>query len=804
MEFAADFRVAARGLMRSKGFAIAGVITLALGIAATTTIFSVVYGVLLRPLPYRDADRLVVIQGEKDFSTGPRLMNYSAPEMEEFIAATRVFTSIAMTAATGFTLRDDGGAEAISGATVSGTFFDTIGTTPILGRLLGDEAEPNIVISERLWHRKFGGAPDVLGRTLTLTDYTINYRTYTIVGVVPQPFQYPHARTDVWRTLNYARTTGDGNVNNRNAGGYLFIARMRDGVTTADAQRDAAAANDVLKPHFQNSRIDMRAKVVTLAESISGQIGPSLWILMGAVALVMLVACANVANLILARQSSRQREMSMRLALGAPRARLITYLLAETAIVATAGAILGIAITFGTVRLLQWLQPAQLPRLDAVDVDRPVLLFAIALAALSSLLAGLGPALIATRSDLVLALRAASRNVVGGPARVRSTLVIAEMAVSIVLLVGAALLARTLFALIDTDLGVDTERVLTAHLDLGMGRRLSPERQAEIVDALLARVSAIPTVSSAAFGSGVPPNGEFQRASFVLSNASDTEMVSHIVTMIPASPGYFSTLRIPVLKGRSFNDGDEADVAKHMSVIVSREAAKRFFGNDDPIGRTLPMGSDQMTVVGMVEDVKFSGIANKPEPVMYRPFSQSPFRIVVLFARTTGDPTAIANELRQIIQTYDRDIDIASIQPLTAWVSNAVAQPRFRALLLSSIAGITLLLAMVGLYGVIAYSAAQRTSELGVRIAIGAQRSDVMRLIIVEGIRLALAGIAIGIIGAYWAAQLLSSLLYNVTATDLPAFAGASIVLFLVAIAATYLPARRAARVDPMAALRAE
>jgi putative ABC transport system permease protein len=331
-----------------------------------------------------------------------------------------------------------------------------------------------------------------------------------------------------------------------------------------------------------------------------------------------------------------------------------------------------------------------------------------------------------------------------------------------------------------------------------------PARQAAMADTLLQRIAAIPTVSAAGFGSAVPPNGEFQRASFVLSNAANTDTVSHIVTTVPASRGYFSTLQIPLLKGRHFDSGDEADVASFLSVILSREAANRFFGDDDPIGRMLPMGKDEMRVVGVVEDVKYSGVANRPEPVMYRPFSQSPFRIVVLFARTTGNPAAIANELRQVIQSYDRDINIASIQPLTTWVSNAVAQPRFRAILLSSIAGITLLLAMIGLYGVIAYSTTQRTSEIGVRVAIGAQRRDVIALVLGEGTRLALIGVVIGLAGAYWATQMLGSFLYGVTATDVTAFAGAAAVLFVVALMATYIPARRAARVDPMAALRAD
>jgi putative ABC transport system permease protein len=802
MDVLADFRVAARGLWRSKGFALAGAITLALGIAATTTIFSVVYGVLLRPLPYRDADRLVVIQGEKDFSTGPRMMNYSAAELEEFTASTRAFSSIAMTAATGFTLRSDDGSEPISGATVSGSFFDTMGTAPIAGRLLGDEIEPNIVISERLWLRKFGGTSDVLGKTLTMADYTNNYRTYTIVGVLPQPFQYPAARSDVWRTLKYARTTGDGNVNNRNAGGYRFVGRMRDGLTLGDAQRDAAQANDVLKPQFENSRIDMRATVVPLADYISGAIGSSLWTLMGAVALVMLVACANVANLILARQASRQREMSMRLALGAPRGRLVAYLLAESAIVATAGAALGIAITIAAIRLLQWLKPAQLPRLDAVAVDVPVLMFAAGVAVLASLLAGLGPAVMATRTDLLVAMRATTRSLGGVSARVRGVLVVVEIAASIVLLVGAALLARSLAAMIDADLGVNTERVLTAQVDLGQGRTLAPERQVEVAATLRDRIAAIPAVRAAGFGSGLPPNSEYFRMSFVLNNRQNTVSEAHMVTTVPASPDYFPVLQIALHRGRLFTDAD-APNAPPVG-IVNRVAAKQLFGDDDPIGRTLPFGESQITIVGIVENVKYTGIGNNAEGVLYRPFAQSPMRIVVLVAKTTGDPAVIAADVRSIIRSYDANISVPTVQPLTTWVSDAVAQPRFRMILLSSIAGVTLVLAMIGLYGVTAYSTLQRTSEIGVRVAIGAQRADVIRLVLGEGVRLALAGIGLGLVGAYWAAQLLSAFLYDVAATDLTAFGGAAAALFIVALLATYLPARRAAAVDPMTALRSE
>jgi putative ABC transport system permease protein len=802
LDLLADFRVAARGLLRSKGFAAAGILTLALGIGATTTIFSVVYGVLLRPLPYRDADRLVVIQGEKNFSTGPRMMNYSAAELEDFTASVRTFSSIALTAATGFTMRGNDGPEPIPGANVSGTFFDTMGTPPLIGRLLGDEAEPNVVISERMWRRRFGGRADVVGQTVVLADSGNTDRTYTIVGVLPLQFQYPHARTDMWRPLKYLRALNEGNINNPNAGGFFFIGRVRDGVAMADVERDAAQANDVLKPHFNAGRSDMRAKVVSLAEWVTGTIGPALWILMGAVTVVMLVACANVANLILARQSSRQREMSMRLALGAPRGRLVAYLLAESALIAVAGGVTGAGIAVGAIRLLQWMRPAMLPRIDAIEVDLPVLLFAIAGAIVASLAAGLGPAIMATRADLLLAMRAAARNVIGASGRVRSALVIAEIAVSIVLLVGATLLTRSLAELIDTDLGVNTENVMTAQLDLGLGRILPPERQYEIARSLRERIAQLPAVREVGYGSGLPPNSEYFRMSFVLNNRDNTATENHIITTVPSSPDYFSVLQIPLLRGRFFTD---ADVAQAPPVgIINRVAARQFFGNDDPIGRTIPFNKTSITIIGVVENVKYTGIANEGEGVLYRPFAQQPMRVLVLVAKTTGDPAAIAADLRSVIKSYDPDIGFGAVQPLTTWISDAVAQPRFRTVTLSSIALITLVLAMVGLYGVIAYSTSQRTAEIGLRVAVGAQRADVVRLVLAEGARLAVFGIVIGVAGAYWATRLLSSFLYGVTATDLSAFAGSSIALLAVALLATYLPARRAARIDPMTALRTE
>lgn len=805
MDFIADFRVAARALLRSQGFAFASALTLALGIAATTTIFSVVYGVLLRPLPYRDADRLVVIQGEKQFSNGPQFMNFSPIELEEFAAAARQFASIAITSGTGFTRRTDGGGvELVSGATVSASFFSTLDVPPVLGRVFGDESEPVVVISDRLRRRLFGGSADVLGQTIALNDREMQEHTYTIVGVMPPEFQYPGALTDVWRPLAFARSTGDDRVRERNRGGWQFIARLHDGVTVEQARADAVQANEVLKPNYATSRIDMNAKTTPLPDYISGTIGPALWVLLGAVTIVLLVACTNVANLILARQSARVREISLRMALGAPRGRLIAGVLFESTIISAIGGVLGVTIAFGFIRLLQYQRPSQLPRLDAIEVDLPIVLFAVAIAAISAIVAGLGPAVLATRTDAILAMRASSRgSLSGAPKRVRSMLVVIEIAASIVLLVGAALLARSLAAMIQTDLGANTDNVIAAEMDLSLGRVVPPERLQEMMESIRQRAAAIPSVRAAAFGTGLPPAGEFMRMSFVLTNRDNTATDAHIVTSVPASPEYFSVLQIPLIRGRYFNQTDASSTAPAVG-IVNREAAKRLFGNDDPIGKSLPFGKISISIVGVVENVKYTGIAAAKEAALYRPYAQQPFRLTFLLARTNGNPAAITNQLRQAIQSYDPAINIINVQPMTRWVSDAVKQPRFRALLLSTIAMITLVLAMVGLYGVISYSTSQRTSEIGLRVAIGAQRSDVIRLVLIEGGRLALIGTSVGVIGAYWASRLLSAFLYQVTTTDLPAFSGSAIAMLTVATLATYLPARRAARVDPMTALRAE
>ena len=798
-----DLRIAIRGLGRSKGFAAAAALTLALGIAATTTIFSVLYGVMFRPLPYRDVRSLVIIEGEKAYSTGPRIMNFSAPELEPFTGAVRAFSSVAMSGATSLTYRSDSAVEFVPGATVSGDFFSTLGTPPVLGRTIGDETEPNIVISNRLWRRLFDGSTDVLGRSIALADSANVERLYTIVGVMPPEFQLPYARTDAWRSLAFARAMGDGRVRELGVGGHQIYARFKDDVTFDAASADAARVVDqVLKPHFTTSRIDMYAKVTPLNASVRGTMAPTLWVLMAAVTLVLLAACANVANLVLTRQSTRAREISVRLALGSPRARLIGFLLFEVMVVAIAGAVLGLITSAAAIRGLRWLQPAQLPRLDAIAVDVPVVVFATVTAAAATSIAGLVPAWLATRSDASIAMTTGPRGEAVTPLSrsLRSGLVIAQIAVSIVLLVSASLLTRSVLALLATDVGVNTENVIAANLDVAAGRVVTPERQRQIAADLEQRIAAIPSVRAAGVGSGVPPAGELMRVSFILSNGRSTD--SHMVTAVPASPGYFSTLQIRLSSGRTISDADTA--TSEPVVVLNREAARRFFGADDPLGRTLPLMGKQVTIVGVVENVKYTGIAAGPESVIYTPFAQMPLRVSVVFARTDGDPAAIASDLRAVIRSYDPGIGVPRVQSLSWLMSDAASQPRMRATMLSAIALVTLLIAAVGLYGVVAYSTARRTTEIGVRMAIGARHSDVMRLVLKEGIWLAIGGITLGLGLAWWSARLLAAFLYGVTANDLPTFALAATSLLAVTVTACAVPAWRASRIDPASALRAE
>lgn len=797
------FRVAVRRLLAKPGYAAVIVCTVALAVGATTAMFSVYYGILLRPLPYPHPDELVVVVADKAFPGGTRGMNFSASEIDDWVRLNRAFTSVALHGGGVYALKTQTAIEAVSGAYVSQDFFSTLGEPLTLGRAIGDDADPVVVISHRLWQRRFASDPHIVGKPITL-----NNQPHIIIGVASVRALYPRATTDVWLPLTYARRAKlSPSFANRNGGGFQVIARLKRDTTIAEANADVEHVVRVFEAHFDEYRRGMRAHVTPLRAQITASIQPALKVLFAAALLVLVVAAVNVANLMVTRHVAQAREIAVRIALGASRKRVVVESLGQAAVLASAGCAAGIIFALWCVALLRWAQPVQLPRLDDVRIDWPVLAFAALSATAVVLVSSILPALHATRTDVAQAIRAASRTQSIGRAgrRLRSTLVVVELAIAIVLLVGAALLGRSLARLLQTDLGITAEHVLAAHVDVSFGRTIPRPQWPVTAGQIVQRIAAIPGVQSAGVGSGLPPSGLYMRQAFDRVNRLSGARENHLVSVVPATPGYFESLRIRLVTGRLFTTADGAGAPP--VIIITDDFAKQLFGDRDPIGETLPIGTDESstgsTVVGVVRNVKYAGIETT-EAVIYRPFAQYPWRVMFFVARTTQDPSRFAADVRQIIRSVDSDINVISVRPVEDAVYDAVAQPRFRTVLISSIAAVTLAIAVIGLYGAIGYSVSQRTNEIGVRMALGAARRNVLEMVFREAGWLIGLGIVSGSVGAYLLTRLLSAFLYGVTPNDPASFAAAAGLLTIVAFAATVAPARRATRIDPVVALRAD
>jgi putative ABC transport system permease protein len=800
-----DLRLAVRSLARSPGFTAAAILTLTLGIGANVAIFSVVYGVLQRPLPYPDPASLVLVRAQQDFAGERRPSTFSAFEIGDWTERSRTLASLAGYSVTDHALEGSDVVEPMEGAFVSEAFFSTIGEPPALGRLLGpeDDLSPVAVISHRLWLRLFDAGADAVGRTITLGG-----RGYTVVGVAAPDFRFPSDRIDVWTPMGQARQSDIAPwLNIRRGGGVSFVARLRPGVTIAQARADLEDLARTLAIERPGGDKGTPPVVMPVLDSVAGAVRPALHMLLGAVALVLVVASANVASLLLARHASRARDIAVRLALGASRGRLIAHAMAESAIIGVGGCLGGILLAVGVVRTLVWLEPAQLPRLDAIHVDAPVLAFAAAAAALGTLAASLGPAIQSSRQDASVALGATAR--IAGSARagrLRSVLVAAELAVSILLLVGASVLGRSFVSLLHTEIGAKTDHVMVARLSLSLGRRLTEPQERALGAALVERVQTIPGVRSAALGSALPPNGRMIAVTLKDVPTARGIASEYQVNAAPTTPDFFGTLGIPLLKGRLFNESD--DGAHPRVMIVSADVARDLYGAE-PIGRTLSLptpqgGSVTATVVGVVGDVKYKGLAGPAEPTLYVPFAQQPWPTAFLVARTTGEPGAIAADLRRAIGEVDRQVGVASVRALDDILSQEIAQPGFRTAVLSAVAGLAIALAAIGLSGVVGYSVSRRTAEIGVRVVLGADRRDVLWMVLREGLLLGAVGGAVGLAVALALTRLLATFLFGVTATDPLSFASATAFLVVVVLAASYLPARRASRIDPTAALRSE
>ena len=801
-EIGQDVRYAARQLRRSPAFALVAVLTLALGIGATTAIFSVVHGVLLRPLPYRAPERLVRIFSFSDHGRG----SVSPLDFADWRDQARSFEGIAAISDVTLTLTARGAEpERLDGASVSANLFSVLGVRPTVGRAFapGEDAPGAArvaVLSEELWRRRFGADPAVPGRTVLLDG-----ESYTVVGVLPRGTGYP-ADADVWTPIDLSRE-----AQSRGARYLRVVGRLAPAVSLQQADADLAAVAKRLEQQDPSHNAGYGVSLVGLHESIVGDVRTPLLVLLGAVGLVLLVACVNVANLLLVRAVEREGEIAVRTALGAGRGRILRQLVTEGVLVSLLGGSLGAVLAAWGTRLFVAAAPEGIPRLREVGVDITALALTTAVVALTGVVFGLVPAVHAAAPDLGRTLRVGGRGLTtrAGGHRVRGALVTSEMALAVMLLVGAGLLLRSFARLRDVNPGFRPAGVLTLTVTLPPGTYAKDAHLQAFTAALVARLAAIPGVRSAAAVTSLPLTGTHFGLSFTVDGRPAPDPADEPSAQIrTATPDYFATMGIPLRRGRQFTPRDR-DGAPQV-VVVNEELVRRYFPGEDPIGKRVQLGWTRDSVrmggeiVGVVGDIKQFDLAGAPVPEIYTPYDQFPLEYVAAVVRTTADPALIAGPARAQVRALDPDLPVYRLMPMERVVAESVAQPRFYALLLGSFAGVALALAAIGIYGVVAYAVGRRTREMGLRMALGARPADVLALVVRQGLRAAIVGLAVGLVAAAAASRLLRSLLYELTPMDPATFAAAALALTAVAALACYVPARRAARTDPMVAMRSE
>jgi putative ABC transport system permease protein len=800
---ARDLRYAVRALLRQPGFTAAVVLTLALGIGANTAIFSVVNGVLLRPLPYPNDAQLMMVRTR--FASG-QTETASLPDYTDWKAQSSSFSRVSAYASSNDNLAAVGGEpERVPSARVLPDFFATLGVSPAAGRwFLPEEfvfgAHRVVVLSHGLWQRRFGANRSIIGQTITL-----NARPYTVVGVAPESMRLP-ARAQLWSPYAYDPA---GRAPGRRSDFLAVIARLRPGVTEAQAQADMDAVGRHLAEAYPPTNQGVGVDVVSLHDRLVGSIRPALLVFTAAVALVLLIACANVANLLLARATSREREMAVRAALGAGRKRLVRQMLTESLVLSAAGGALGLLLAWWGVQALKAAAPPTLPRLDEVALDPMALGFTALAVIVTGLLFGLAPAMRGSAFALHTTLSAGGRAGIGGGRgeRLRGVLVVAQVALALILLVGSGLLVRTFSRLQQVDLGFDSGHVLTAQIVLPAAKYTGGEQQAAFFNSLRERLASTPGVQVVGLSTDVPLTGGYNYITFdvVGRPAPGPGETSPDAVPTTASPEYFSALKIPLQAGRLF---DATDVPNAPQVaIVNRELVQKHFGGRNPIGERITFGNPSdstgwLTIVGVVGSTRLEGVGLETYPQVFTPLAQSPVPFLYVVARTIGDPLAFAPVLRRELAALDPAQPISDVASMDERAASSVAQFKLNSIIVTLFAAVALVLASVGIFAVISYAVAQRTREIGIRMALGAARLDVLRLIVRDGMTPAAVGVVIGTAGAFGATRLMRSLLYGVSATDPIVFGLVATMLVLVAVGACYLPARRAARVDPNVALR--
>jgi predicted permease len=807
-----DMRYGIRMLAKNPGFAFIAVLTLALGIGANTAIFSVVNAELLRPLPFRDSGRLVSVataNSRMHSSNG----STSYPDFMDWRSQNQVFEKMAAYTGATFTLTGQVNPAHLEGASVSSDTFDLLGVSPELGRTFQPgEDEPNhhvVVLSDRLWKQQFGGDPGIVGRPITLDN-----SGYTVVGVMPANFRYPLQREPaaIWSTLSPLNETTDNSppmVQHRGAHFLTCIARLKPGVTLAQAQAAMDVIASSLSKQYPDTNKYMSVHLSSEQERLTGSIRPALLVMMIAVGLVLLIACVNVANLLLARATTRGREIAIRTAMGAGRVRVVRQLLTESLLLAIVAGIFGAAFAIWGSEVLVRLSPENLPRVDEIHIDSWALAFTAGLSLLTGILFGLAPALQSTHSNIVEALKEGSLSMTAGRSRhgLRSSLVIVEMALALILLVSAGLLIRSLIRLQDVNPGFDPHKVMTASLDLPDAKYSDPKK-AEFFRQLIPQLEAIPGVQSAAAVFPLPMSGDEIRTSFQIEGRPVAKSDESHTSIRAVTPNYFGTMRIPLLRGREFTERDDASATKVL--IVNQAFAQQFFPGENPVGKHILAGianagePPMREIIGVVGNVKFEDLTTEFSPESYIPYAQLQFGSLTIVVRSSKDPEGLAKPIASVVQSLDKDLPTYSPKTVEQYLDGTIAVPRFNTFLLAIFAALAMVLTAVGLYGVISYTVAQRTHEIGIRMALGAQPGDMMRLVVSQGMRLALFGVAVGLVAALGLTRFLSSLLFGVSSADPLSFAAVVAMLFTVVLLACYIPARRAMRVDPMVALRYE